>query len=88
MYIQKNTFKASTGKAYNTILLCEKYHEDGKVKTRTILNLKHLPEALITSIENTFKSKTETVQILKFNETQKKLTLPQNQMLQTAILAM
>jgi len=61
MYIQRNTFKASTGKAYNTILLCEKYREDGKVKTRTILNLTHLPETLIMSIENTLKSKTEAV---------------------------
>ena len=61
MYIQRNTFKASTGKAYNTILLCEKYREDGKVKTRTILNITHLPEEVIMSIENTLKSKTEAV---------------------------
>jgi transposase len=31
------------------------------VKTKTILNLSHLPEEVILSIENTLKSKTETV---------------------------
>ena len=61
MYVQRNKFKAATGKEYSTILLCKKYREGKKVKTKTILNLSHLPAELILSIENTLKSKTETV---------------------------
>jgi len=61
MYIQRNTYKSPAGKAYNTTLLCEKYRENKKVKTRTVLNLSHLPEELISSIENILKSKTEAV---------------------------
>jgi len=61
MYLQRNKFKAPNGKEYQTILLCEKYREKGKIKTRTILNLTHLPEEVIMSIENTLKSKSEAV---------------------------
>jgi len=61
MYIQRNTYKAPSGKQYKTTLLSEKYRENGKVKTRTVQNLSNLPEEVILSIENTLKSKTETV---------------------------
>ncbi|MDR2571058.1 MAG: hypothetical protein LBD23_12345, partial [Oscillospiraceae bacterium] len=61
MYIQRNKYKAPNGKEYQTTLLCEKYREKEKVKTKTILNLTHLPDELIMSIENTLKSKTEAV---------------------------
>ena len=61
MYIQRNKYKAPTGKEYKTTLLCKKYREGKKVKTKTVLNLSSLPEELILSIENTLKSKTEAV---------------------------
>jgi hypothetical protein len=61
MYIQRNTYKAPSGKEYGTTLLSEKYRENGKVKTRTVQNLSNLPEEVILSIENTLKSKRETV---------------------------
>ena len=62
MYIQRNKYKApTTGKEYNTILLCQKYREGKKVKTRTVLNLSPLSEELILNLENTLKSKTEAV---------------------------
>ena len=35
--------------------------QDGKVKTNVLVNLSHLPEELILSIENILKSKTESV---------------------------
>jgi transposase len=61
MYIQRNTFKAPSGKEYRTTLLCESYREGKKTKTKTIVNLSRLPEEVILSIENTLKSKTEAV---------------------------
>jgi len=61
MYIQRNRYKAPSGKEYNTTLLCESHREGKKVKTKTLLNLSRLPEELIMSIENTLKSKTEAV---------------------------
>jgi hypothetical protein len=33
MYIQRNKFKAPSGKEYTTVLLCKKYREGKKVKT-------------------------------------------------------
>ena len=61
MYIQRNRSKYKSGKEYRSILLCKKYRQDGKVKSKTLANLSHLPEELILSIGNTLKSKTETV---------------------------
>jgi hypothetical protein len=61
MYIQKNKYIAPNGKEYKTTLLCEKYREGKRVKTKTVLNLSKLPEDLILSIENFLKSKTEAV---------------------------
>ena len=61
MYIQRNKFRASSGKEYRTALLCKKYREGKKVKTKTVLNLSGLSEEIILSIENVLRSKTETL---------------------------
>jgi transposase len=70
MYIQKNRVKLENGKEYQSVMLCEKYRIKGdkNPKTRTLLNLSHLPEEVITSIENTLKSKKESV--VKLDEIQ------------------
>ena len=61
MYIQRNRVKLRNGKEYTSVMLCEKYRIKGdkNPKTRTILNLSHLPEEIIASIENTLKSEPE-----------------------------
>jgi len=61
MYIQRNKSKYKNGKEYVSPLLCHKYRKDGKIKTKVLANLSHLPEELVTSIENILKSKTEAV---------------------------
>jgi len=66
MYIQRNKSKnAKTGKVYTSVLLCSKYREGKKVKTRTVANLSHLPDQLVLSIENALKSERETTVLLK-----------------------
>ena len=66
MYIQRNKSKNSkTGKVYTSVLLCSKYREGKKVKTRTVANLSHLPDQLVLSIENALKSERETTVLLK-----------------------
>ena len=52
MYLQRNKSKYKNGKEYISTLICHKYRKDGKIKTKVLANLSHLPEALITSIEN------------------------------------
>jgi transposase len=61
MYIQRNISKYKTGKEYHSTLLCHKYRKDGKIKTKVLANLSHLPSDLILSIENILKSKSEAV---------------------------
>jgi transposase len=61
MYIKRNTFKAASGKEYNTVLICESQRKGKSVKTKTILNLSKLPEEIIMSIESVLKSTTEAV---------------------------
>jgi transposase len=61
MYIQRNKSKYKSGKEYISTLLCHKYRKDGKIMTKVLANLSHLPEDLIMSIENFLKSKTEAV---------------------------
>ena len=61
MYLQRNKSKYKNGKEYISTLICHKYRKDGKIKTKVLANLSHLPEALITSIENILHSKTEAV---------------------------
>jgi transposase len=65
MYIQRNKVRSKTGKEYHSVLLCSKYREGKKVKTRTELNLSNLPEHIILSIENALKSDKETMVCLK-----------------------
>ena len=66
MYIQRNQSKNSkTGKVYTSVLLCSKYREGKKVKTRTEANLSHFPENIVLGIENMLKSEGETTVCLK-----------------------
>ena len=61
MYIQRNISKYKSGKEYTSVLVCHKYRQDGKIKTKVLANLSHLPEEVIISVENVLKSKTEAV---------------------------
>ena len=61
MYIQRNITKYKTDKEYLTVLLCHKYREAGKIKTKVLANLSHVPKEIIMSMENLLKSKTEAV---------------------------
>ncbi|MDR2972612.1 MAG: IS1634 family transposase [Bacteroidales bacterium] len=66
MYIQRNkSVNSKTGKVYRSVLLCSKYREGKKVKTRTLANLSHLPDWLVLGIENLLKSDRETTVLLK-----------------------
>ena len=66
MYIQRNKSKnKNTGKEYSSVLLCSKYREGKKVKTRTVANLSHVPEYIVLGIENMLKSERETTVCLK-----------------------
>jgi len=66
MYIQRNkSINKKTGKVYSSVLLCKKYREGEKVKTRTLANLSHLSDQLVLSIENALKSERETTILLK-----------------------
>jgi transposase len=65
MYIQRNKTAGKAGKTYSSTLLCSKYRESGKVKTKVLANLSHLPEKVILGIENMLKSEGETVVKLK-----------------------
>ncbi|HDO27950.1 MAG TPA: IS1634 family transposase [Bacteroidetes bacterium] len=61
MYVQRNTSRGKNGKVYRSVLLCNKYREDGKVKTKVLANFSHLPDGVILSIENGLKHKAETL---------------------------
>ena len=66
MYIQRNkSLNSKTGKVYTSVMLCSKYREGKKVKTRTVANLSHLSDQLVLSIENALKSERETTVLLK-----------------------
>jgi len=55
MYIQRNKAAGKNGKTYSSTLLCTKYREEGKIKTKVEANLTHLPPDLILTIENVLK---------------------------------
>ena len=55
MYIQRNKSTGKNGKVYSSTLLCTKYREEGKVKTRVEANLSRIPEEIILGIENMLK---------------------------------
>lgn len=56
MYIQRNTSKRKSGKVYKSVLLCHKYRENGKIKTKVLANLSILPDDAILSLENSLKN--------------------------------
>ena len=55
MYVQRNKSIGKNGKVYSSTLLCTKFREDGKIKTRVESNLSKMPEELILTIENVLK---------------------------------
>lgn len=55
MYVQRNKSKGKNGKVYTSTLLCTKFREDGKIKTRVESNLSSLPQELVLTIENVLK---------------------------------
>ncbi len=55
MYIQRNKTKGKNGKVYTSTLLCTKYRQGKKIKTKVETNLSHMPEELVLTIENTLK---------------------------------
>ena len=55
MYIQRNTSKRKSGKVYKSVLLCHKYRESGKIKTKVLANLSMLPDDAVLSLENSLK---------------------------------
>ena len=64
MYLQFNKKKGKNGNIYSTVLLCEKYRENGVVKTKVILNLSKLglSNEIITSLKTVInKTKGELI---------------------------
>ena len=57
MYIQRNIIKRKSGKVYRSVLLCHKYRESDKIKTKVLTNLSMLPDEAILSLENSLKNK-------------------------------
>jgi transposase len=55
MYVQRNKTKGKNGKIYTSTLLCSKYRQEGKIKTKVEANLSHMPEELVLTIENMLK---------------------------------
>ncbi len=51
MYIQFNSKKGKNGKIYTSVLLCQKYRQNGEVKTKVISNLSKLPPEIITQLK-------------------------------------
>ena len=51
MYITRSSWTNRSGKTYNSIWLKESYRENGKVKSRYILNLKDWPEGAISALQ-------------------------------------
>jgi transposase len=57
MYITKHYSTSSSGTKHRSVLLRESYREGGKVKNRTLANLKNLPDDAIQAIEMALKHK-------------------------------
>jgi len=55
MYVQRNTSKGKNGKVYTSTLLCTKYREAGKIKTKVEANLSHMPKELVLTVENVLR---------------------------------
>ena len=60
MYIQQNISKTKSGKTYKSKLLCHKYREDGKIKTKVLANLSMLSDQAILSLSNSLGNKKGT----------------------------
>jgi hypothetical protein len=60
MYITRSHWKNSSGKSYRSIWLKESYREDGKVKSRYILNLKNWPDEAINALQLALDSENTT----------------------------
>lgn len=56
MYVQRNISKRKSGKVYKSVLLCHKYRDDGKIKTKVLANLSVLPDEAVLSLENSLKN--------------------------------
>jgi len=61
MYIQKNKTTGKNGKVYSAILLCKKYRQDGKIKTKVLANLSNLPLDFIQTLDNILKQGTKNL---------------------------
>jgi transposase len=57
MYIQQNKSTTKSGKTYKSSLLCHKYRENGKIKTKVLANLSMLPDEAILSLSNSLGKK-------------------------------
>jgi transposase len=55
MYIQRNKAAGKNDKTYTSTLLCSKYRQEGKIKTKVEANLSHMPSELVLTIENVLK---------------------------------
>ena len=64
MYIQRNKKLKKDGTYYKSVLLCHKYRENGKIKTKVLANLSVLPDDAVLSLENSFKKKRGEATIL------------------------
>jgi transposase len=57
MYIQRNKKQKTSGGHYESALLCHKYRENGKIKTKVLANISKLPNHALLSLENALKAK-------------------------------
>ena len=66
MYIQRNKKPKKSGDYYKSALLCHKYRENGKIKTKVLANLSMLSEEAILSLENSLKKKRGQTTVLSY----------------------
>jgi len=64
MYIQYSKSTVN-GKTYSYPLLCNKYRENGKIKTEVVANLSKFPNELVLSISNILKKGIDSLVSLK-----------------------
>jgi len=65
MYIQRNISKGKNGKSYKSALLCHKFREDGKIKTKVLANLSMLSDEALLSLQNAISKKSEASVLIK-----------------------
>ncbi len=55
MYVQRNKSVGKNGKVYRSVLLCHKYREAGKIKTKVLAKfIAFGPKKQVLLIENSF----------------------------------